>query len=406
MTNKLFNQVSGMIAVSLKGRNTERVINMALARGIYLWDIRRTPEGIECKVRNSAYEALQSIATEHNYDIAVLERQGLPFYKNLLKKRMGFVSGALIFILALYLMSSFVWFVDISGNHNVSKNRLLLTAAKYGVYQGAAKWNFSRTEVEKSILRDIGELAYVELDITGVRARIKVVEKIFPRSEITGPCHIVARTGGVVEDVLVLEGQASVRPGSIVARGDILISGIIFPEIKTAEAGETDNNNEAYEVRARGTVKARVWYEGYGECRVRTETKVFTGRKRTVVYLETPWRTFMLRGGRSYDYSHYAKKVRREVVNTPAGKFSLCRLQMQEQKIKAAEYSEPDAVDIARDRAMQVLNRKLGEAQKITDSRVDILSSPSDPILRVKVSVETIEDIAVAQPIQSGRNGN
>lgn len=406
MASKLFNQVSGMIAVSLKGKNTERVINMALTRGIFLWDIRRTPDGIDCKVRNSAYEALKSIAESNAFELTITDRQGLPFYKNLLKRRMGFVVGALIFIMALYSMSSFIWFVNISGNNNISKNRIMLSAARYGVYQGAAKWKFSRSEVESAMLRDIAGLSYVQIDILGVKANIKVVEKILPRNDITGPCHIVAQKDGVVEDMLILEGQAHTTPGTVVAKGDILISGIIFPEVQANEAGKIEANNEAYEVRARGLVKARVWYEGYGECRLRTEKKVYTGRKRTVVYLETPWHNFLLKGAREADYALYSSKMSRTSVATPAGKVGIYRLKLKEKAVRITEYSEEEAVEIARERAMQVLTRKMGEAQKITDSRIDILSSPSDPILRVKVGAETIEDIAVAQPIQTGRNSN
>ncbi|HEX3011106.1 MAG TPA: sporulation protein YqfD, partial [Syntrophomonadaceae bacterium] len=353
-----------------------------------------------------AYEALKNIAETNDFELMVTDRQGLPFYKNLLQRRMGFVTGALIFILALYLLSSFVWFINITGNHNVSKNRILLTAARHGVYQGAAKWKFSRTEVENAMLRDIAELSYVQLDISGVKANIKVVEKILPHTDITGPCHMIAAKDGVVEDVLVLEGEANTKPGTVVARGDILISGIIFPKVETNEAGKPDENTEPYEVRARGMVKARVWYEGYGECRLRTDKKVYTGRKQNVIYLETPWHNFLLKGVREANYKFYVSRVKRTAFTTPAGKFGFYRIKMMEQAVKTAEYSETQAVDIARDRAMNNLARKMKEPQKITDSRVEILSSPSDPILRVKVGVETIEDIAEAKPIQTAENGN
>lgn len=408
MASKFFNQVGGMIAVRLKGKNTERIINMALTRGIFLWNIKQTPDGIDCKIRNSAYDALKGIADDNDFQLDVTERQGLPFYKNLLKRRIGFVTGALIFILALYLMSSFIWFVNISGNQKVSKNRIMLTAAKYGVYQGAAKWNFSRTEVESAMLRDIAELSYVELDISGVKANIKVVEKILPRSDITGPCHMVASKDGVVEDVLVLEGEANTSPGKVVGKGDILISGIVFPKIRAEEpetefnneAGISNENNEAYKVRARGIVKARVWYEGYGECRLRSEKKVFTGRKKLVLYLETPWRNFLIKGAREASYPLYSSEAKRTSINTQLGKFGFYRVKLREQVIQATEHSEQEAVEIARNRAMKILTKKMGDTQKITDSRVDILSSPSDPILRVKVGVETVEDIAVALPIE------
>lgn len=88
-------------------------------------------------------------------------------------------------------MSSFVWFVEVNGNKKMETSKIMLTAAKYGVYQGAAKWNFSRTEVEKAMRRDLAQLSYVKLDIHGVKARIEVVEKILPRKDIAGPCHLV-----------------------------------------------------------------------------------------------------------------------------------------------------------------------------------------------------------------------
>ena len=38
-----------------------------------------------------------------------------------------------------------------------------------------------------------------------------------PRDEITGPCHLVASRDGIIEEVLVLDGQANVEAGDVVA---------------------------------------------------------------------------------------------------------------------------------------------------------------------------------------------
>lgn len=405
MGNKLFDQVGGIIAVRLKGKNQEKVINMALTRGIYLWDIRKNEEGLDCKVRTSGYQALKNIAAENNFELNIIDRQGLPIYKTILKRRAGLVVGALIFIMALYLMSSFVWFINVTGNNTVDKNRIILTAAKYGVYQGAPKWTFSRNKVESAMLRDLNEISYIELNITGVKANIKVVEKIIPKDEITGPCHMVALKDGVTDEILVLEGQAQVKPGDVVGKGDILISGIIFTDIKS-QAGKEDENNEPYFVRARGDVKARVWYEGYGECQLRSEKRVFTGKEHKKTYLETPWKTFGLTGSKDDCFSLYTSQMKKKDIKTRFGEFGLYRLTRREQLRQVTEYSETEAVEIARDKAMQVLIKKLGQSQKITDSKVEILSAPSDSILRIKVSAETIEDIAIPQPINVSENSN
>ena len=409
MANKLFDQVGGTIKVALKGKNQEKIINMASSRGIYIWDIKKNGDDLNFKVRTSGLIALQSISQESGCDLDVTEKNGLPFYRNLFRRRMGFFTGALIFILALYIMSSFVWFVEVYGNKKVEPSKILLTAAKHGVYQGAAKWNFSRIEVEEAILRDLSELSYVKIDIRGVKARIQVVEKILPKTDISGPCHIVATRDGVIEEVLALDGQANVKPGDVVKKGDILISGVVFPEkspyIVSSEE-EEDEEPEPYTVRARGQVKARVWYEGYGECRLHEEKLVTSGNKLSKIYIETPMGTFFVKGQREKTYNFYEQKVKKRVVKSPVGEFGFLKVELKEKIKKTRDFTEKEAVKIAREQAMKTLSQKMSKKLKITESRVDILSRPSDPILRARISVETIEDIATAQPINISPNSN
>jgi similar to stage IV sporulation protein len=409
MANKLFDQVGGTIKVVLKGQNGEKIINMAASRGIYIWDIKKNGDNLNLKVRTSGFKALKSISEENGYDLDITEKQGLPFYRNLFRRRLGFFTGALVFVLALYIMSSFVWFTEVQGNKRVDTSKIMLIAAKHGVYQGAAKWNFSRTEVEEAILRDLNELSYVKLDIQGVKARIEVVEKILPRNDISGPCHMAARRDGVVEEVLTLDGQAQVKTGDVVKKGDILISGVVFPEkspyIVTSEE-EEEEEVQPYTVRARGQVKARVWYEGYGECRLREEKIVLSGRKVSKIYVETPWKTIFITGQREKTYPLYRQVIKKKMFVSPLGEFGFYRVQMEEQTKKVTTFNEKEAVKIARERALEKLGGKMGKEQKINDSRLDILSRPSDPILRIRVLVETIEDIAIAQPINVAPNSN
>ena len=409
MANKLFEQVGGTIKVALKGKNQEKIINMASSRGIFIWDIKKNGDDLNFKVRTSGLKALQSMSEENGYELDITEKQGLPFYRNLFRRRMGFFTGALIFILALYIMSSFVWFVEVYGNQKVEPSKILLTAAKHGVHQGAAKWNFSHIEVEEAMLRDIKEISYVKLDIRGVKARIQVVEKILPKTDISGPCHIVATRDGVIEEVLALDGQASVKPGDVVKKGDILISGVVLPTKSpyiVSSAEEQEEEPQPYMVRARGQVKARVWYEGYGECRLHEEKLVMSGRKLSKIYIETPWKTLFVKGPREKTYDFYEQEVNKRIVKSPAGEFGFFRVEMKEKIKETRDFTEKEAVKIARERAMKTLSKKMGKNLKITESRVDILSRPSDPILRARISVETIEDIAVAQPINIYPNSN
>ena len=44
MINRFFEQVGGIIRVRLQGKNLEKIINMALARGIFINDVKRKEE--------------------------------------------------------------------------------------------------------------------------------------------------------------------------------------------------------------------------------------------------------------------------------------------------------------------------------------------------------------------------
>lgn len=407
MANKFFDQIGGVITLQLKGKNPERLINMALSRGIYIWDIKWYRNNLQLKVRTSGFKALQSLAEENGYIVEVIAQQGWPFYKRIIRGRLGFLGGAAIFIMTLYLLSSFVWFIQLSGNKKVEPPQILASAARHGIHRGAAKWNFVCNDVEQSMLRDLPQLSYIQCEVRGVKAHIKVVEKILPNEDITGPCHIVAAKDGVIDDVLVLEGQANVQPGQVVGKGDILISGIVFPPAPYAiDENAPPPNLTPYPVRARGTVKARIWYEGYGECRLKQENRVYTGRQQSALYIITPWKTIGLKGHEPDRFALYKMEKKRGFLPAPLGKWGYEKRYYQEQRIKVVSYSADKAVEVARELGMKKLSRQMPSGVKITDSHVQVLSSPSDSIVRIKVSVEGVEDISKAESFSPAEISN
>ncbi|MGI5879478.1 MAG: sporulation protein YqfD [Syntrophomonadaceae bacterium] len=396
MAKRFFEQVGGIISVLLPGENPEKVINMALSRGIIITDLKQRPDGMHFKIRSSAYTALKSIAEENGYSLEIVDKRGLPFYKAILKRRMGFIAGGIIFILSLYLLSSFVMFIEINGNQSVDATRILQSAARHGLQPGAPKWTFSRSEIEKNMLMEIEELSYVCVEIKGISASIKVVEKVLPKEDITGPCHMVAAKDGVINEILVLEGQSRVSAGDVVSRGDILISGIVTPE--TNPYMPADAVNLPYAVRARGFVKAQIWYEGYGECHLR-EVIFKKGKTETAHRLITPWGKVALSGNQKPGFEYYSSKKYNRHFKALWGSMTYEKEFRQEKIRVVAEYSEQQGIKVARQKAMQDLQKKLKNNKAVGKPEMDILSSPSEPIIRVKLIVETSENIAIAEPI-------
>ncbi|KUG04327.1 stage iv sporulation protein [hydrocarbon metagenome] len=406
MGNKFFDHFGGVVTIKLLGLRPEKIINMALARGIFLWDLKKDQYSMSFRIRSSGYEALKSLVDEHGYEMEVIDKKGLPFMKSTIIRRVGFLGGALGFIVALYILSSFVWFVSVSGNQKIDDHTILRSAAKYGLYKGAARWNFSRVEAEQAMLRDIKELTYIKIDIRGVKADIQVVEKVLPADEVTGPCHLLARKDGVIEEILILEGQAKVREGDAVARGDVLISGIVFPEPNPYMPSESEQELNPYLVRARGIVKARVWYEGYGECSLYQESLIFTGREKESVYIRTPWNEFRIFGNDRNNFKLCESSETKKTITTSRGELAVVKIVEKEQVVEVKEYTEKEATRIAKEKALKTLQEKIDKSQPVSDSKIEVLSSPSESVLRIKVAVETIEDITLAEPINTGENGN
>ncbi len=399
MGNKFLDHFGGIVTIKLRGLRPEKIINMALARGIYLWDLKKDQDSMSFRIRSSGYEALKGLVDEHGYGLEVVAQKGLPFLKPTIKRRVAFLGGAFGFIIALYILSSFVWFVTVSGNEKIDDPTILRSAAQYGVFKGAAKWNFSRVEAEQAMLRDIKELTYVKIEIRGVKADIQVVEKVLPGDGIIGPCHLLAGKDGVVKEILVLEGQAKVKEGDAVARGDVLISGIVLPEPNPFMTNEANQELNPYLVRARGTVKASVWYEGYGECSLYQELLTFTGREKRLVYIKTPGNEFKIFGDDKKGFELFDVSETTKTMTTPLGEWVVRNVVLKEQVRATKEYTEKEATRIAEERAIKNLHKKIDKSQPISDSIVEVLSSPSDSVLRIKVAVEIIEDIVQAQAI-------
>lgn len=393
--NRWLDYMGGLITVRIKGAFPERVINQALSRGLIFTGLKRDETGIVLQVRQSGIKALKNIADQSEHEIDVVKREGLSFLGRKMSRRWMLIAGGLVFILALYTFSSFLWDVQVVGNRKVNSQVILKSAAHYGLSRWAFKGALDKNRVEEGIICDISDLSYVELDIKGVKATVKVIEKVLPPDELTGPCNLVATRGGVIEEILVLQGSPMTSTGSTVGKGDILISGVIEPPEPAFERIEPAVPQI---VRARGIVRARVTYEGYGEHPLEEHYSTPTGRKANSIVLQTPEKKLVLRSER-LKFKRYRAAKREYKLNTPWGRLSLIRRNTIEVKEKNQYYDPEKALDMARENAVRNLQKQMKGAEKIISTRTRIVSSPSDTVIRVVAMAEVLEDITRPLPI-------
>ncbi len=397
MFRRLFDLIAGLISVRITGSQVEKVLNMAMARGVFISDVRKESNGAVLKVRNSGYSALKTICETQDYQIEVIKKQGVPFYKTVLKRRLGFLVGVSFFLLMTYFLSDFIWFMDVSGNQMVSTEEIREVAAKYGVEKGVSKHDFDKTEVELALLREINRLSYAKVDIKGVSLNIKVVEKTFAGPEITAPCDIVANSDGIITDILVLNGEKQKVVNDVVSKGDVIISGIIYPKPNPFGLDDPNQSLEPYRVRARGIVYARVWQESYGECALNEVQTIAAGKEKLQYLLITPWGEISM-WNQSESLGNTVDNRIAKTISTPWGQLGFLKIVSQEFQTNSIERSANEAEAIAVEMALNSLPRSINDTEG--NYKVEVVSSPAEAFVRVKVLVELIEEISEVRVLE------
>ena len=123
------------------------------------------------------------------------------------------------------------------------------------------------------------ELSWMSINLQGTRAIVLVREEI-PVPEIKDEdefYHITAQADGIVLHLEPERGEAAVAEGDTVAKGEVLISGLVTIE----PPKYSDQPTRDYQTHARGRVWARTWRTLTASIPVVTQVKDYTGEERT-----------------------------------------------------------------------------------------------------------------------------
>ncbi len=388
----------GTVKIRITGVFPERFINLCIAEQILLWGITKVDEDLIAWISLNDFFKIRPLVVRSNTHIQVLAHRGLPFLIKRAKRRKMLIAGAVLFILFLNIMSSYVWFIDITGLKNMSESEIRNVARENGLKAGAVKDTLNTKSIEREILLNIPEVAWVGINFTGTRAVIEIVEKTMPKQESKTPAHIVAAKDGVITEIIALAGQPAVKIGDTVKKGDLLIKGFMpEPAASTAVEGQPLIINVPPElIRAKGIINARIWYESYAEAELQQKTTARTGNRQAKVTLKigTSEVTFNTVSAQPFPESE-CEIIHKQLPlwrNSEIAVESTIKL-YYEVNSNVTVRSVTEARDEAHAKAIQLVQNIIPETAQILSRNYEILKSPEENIMRVKVNVETIEDI-------------
>ncbi|MGZ4122284.1 MAG: sporulation protein YqfD, partial [Tumebacillaceae bacterium] len=130
----------GYVVVTLRGEQVPDLINKATAAGIMLWEIRQTRDGhFRLKMHREDVKRLRTILKQTGVRIHFERKFGIPFLIWRAWRRKVFLAGAVTFLIALYVLTSMIWKVDVEivGNFkHLSPETIEQAAAEIGLHQG------------------------------------------------------------------------------------------------------------------------------------------------------------------------------------------------------------------------------------------------------------------------------
>lgn len=259
--------------IEVNGFSVERFVNMAAFRGVYLWDISPSGTSVCMKASKDGRKVLAECAKKTGCKLTVVGERGLPSFLKRYKKRKILAAGVFFFIVGLYVLSSFIWEVRVTGNERISQEELLSACAEMGLKPGAFRRHVDTDALTDQLAEQFTDISWVSVNITGTNAHIRLVETI-PKPEMMDrdtPCDIVASKDSIIQSIAVESGTPLAAMGDVVEKGDILIGSQV--DIK---AGDEQVGTEW--VRARGKVYGKLWHQLEEELPLNYTRKEYTGK--------------------------------------------------------------------------------------------------------------------------------
>lgn len=399
--------MNGYIVLNISGDRCEEFLNLALKRGISFWDINRHGnDSIRVRMPVKEYRVLRSLARESQCRVRIVDKCGWPFFSRRLRGRQMLLLGGLFFLLAIYILSTFIWVIEVKPENGplrqVQPAEIIAVARAEGLKPGARKSTLDVRALEFAMENRLPQLAWVGISFHGTRAEINVVEKALPPKEeaFDQPASIIAAKDGVIKEILVINGEKRVNVGDTVRAGEILISGLILPQLPEKKPGETSAlpqpEPQPRLVRARGIVRARVWYEEEREIKRQRVRELPTGQKQTAVVLQMPQSRYTLKGPAQPPYKNYRQE--NKIITLPSWRNFTLPVELNivtyyEVQIWQQQLSYEEAVRVAGNQALMELKAKLPARVSITGQKIIPLSKPEAEAVRVRVWIEAEEDI-------------
>lgn len=393
LISKMWNYFNGYVIIKITGFSLEKFLNLMIRKEVFIWDVHRQSNTIlYAKVNKRDFKNLKNIVKNTSCKVEIIEKSGLPFLFIKFKKRKLLIAGAFLTLVLIYLLTSFIWVIEIVGNESIDSKILLRQLEEQGIKKGRFKYQIDKEEIEEKLLLN-EEIAYIRIDFNGTKARIEVIEKEKPPSMVNNEIltQVIAKKDGIIHKMFVYGGEAVVEEGQLVNKGDLLISG----ELRIEGQEEI-----LQRVKATGDVYGRTWYERIKDISTKVNS-IHNPKEKIVEKVLVIGSLEKTIKKANIPYEEY-DKVEKTTSLISFGKIQLPFSIKQIEYYPVKEELKLTEKDIKK-RALKIIKKEIEKESKekieIINSSVEILKKEKNTV-KVKVFIEAIEKISIVEEIK------
>ena len=316
---------------------------------------------------------------------------GLPYFLWKRKKRAGLFLGALCALIMIIVSDNYVWDIRISGNETVAYTTVKNALSEQGLKVGSRINELDVDAIETRVLIACKDISWITINIQGTYANVQIREagRRPDEGEIALPSNLIARSDGQIEYLEIFSGNAVVKSGDVVRKGDILVSGV-----------RDSNHYGMFVTRSSGKVFARTKRSFRVEIPLEYEKKTVSERKiieKSLIFFSKEIKVFENAGnmGSSCDTIERVELLRFFGGDRlPVGIKTRCSVSYVSESCR---HTENEAMELAYYRLNEIIGNELYEAEMLKKT---IECEITDNAYILYCTVECIENIAVQQEFE------
>lgn len=378
----------GRIYFLARGERLADFINEVLRDRIMLFQVQRSEKGLRAQISLRDFSRLRRAARKSQSRIRILAKYGWPFIAIRWWRRKGLMIGLVVIAIALISLSQMILSISVSGNKVLGSQQILEQAAGQGLKTWVWQREVDSNKVAAILQEQIPDAAWIGIERIGTHVEITIVEKIHPKIPSEAG-NLVASKPGLVQEVMVIQGQPQIHEGETVRAGQVLISQ------EPVLTGLTVKPN-SQQSTAKGFVRGRVWYSEEAKVPLIEDKVVESGRQAKGWGIKIGLRVIMIMTPNS-PFS----QVNQEVVGIPLLSWRNWRFPVEVINIRYKELgqvhierSSSEARQLAENLALAEVHKKIPKGVGVLEETVRVMPHIEGQE-KVRVEVETYEDLAV-----------